>query len=50
MKRIALIFIIALSVLTLNAKTWKIVGELTATDTTLMVQDAADANVYKFVG
>ena len=50
MKRIALIFIIALSVLTLNAKTRKIVGELTATDTTLMVQDAADANVYKFVG
>lgn len=50
MKQIALIFTIIFSVFTLNAKTWKIVGELTANDTTLMVQDAADANVYKFVG
>ena len=50
MKQIALIFTILFSVFTLNAKTWKIVGEVAATDTTLMVQDAADANVYKFVG
>lgn len=50
MKQIALIFILAFSVLTLNAKTWKVVGEALETDNTVLVQDEANPNVYKYIG
>lgn len=50
MKRITFILIAAFSVFTLNAKSWKIVGEALDADTTLLVQDAANPSVYKYVG
>lgn len=50
MKQIALILIITFSVFTLNAKSWKIVSGTLNPDTTLLVQDAANPNVYKYVG
>jgi hypothetical protein len=50
MKRITLFLIVVLSVFTLNAKSWKIVGEALDADTTLLVQDAANPSLYKYVG
>lgn len=50
MKRITLILIIAFSTITLNAKTWKIVGKALDSDTTTLVQDAANPTIYKYVG
>lgn len=50
MKRIIICFIIACSVFTLHAKTWKVIGEALDSDTTLLVQDAANTSVYKYIG
>lgn len=51
MKRITLFLIVAFSVFTLNAKSWKIVGEAFDADPTLqLVQDAANPSLYKYVG
>lgn len=50
MNRILISLITVCTVFTLNAKTWEIIGSALNTDTTLLVQDAAKPNVYKYTG
>ncbi|HEY6915632.1 MAG TPA: SusF/SusE family outer membrane protein, partial [Paludibacter sp.] len=50
MKKIITCLIIACSVFTLNAKSWKIIGKVLEADTTVLVQDAGNPSLYKYVG
>lgn len=42
--------IVACSVLTLNAKSWTVIGKALEKDTTLLKQDASNPDLYKYVG
>lgn len=50
MKKIITCLIIACSVFTLNAKSWKVIGKALEADTTTLVQDAGNPDLYKYVG
>lgn len=50
MKRIISIILVFCSVVSLHAKSWKVVSGTLSADTVTLVQDAANTNLYKFVG
>lgn len=50
MKKILICLILVCSVFTLNAKNWSVIGKALQDDTTLLEQDAANPNLYKYVG
>ncbi|MDP4240332.1 MAG: SusF/SusE family outer membrane protein [Bacteroidota bacterium] len=50
MKRIIICLILACSVLASNAKSWSIIGKALDKDTTLLIKDATNPILYRYVG